>query len=921
MYLRLLPLFLIFPLLGSAQVSTIDIANLPTEGDTVTKYLTYFPNTGDVDYGGDLDKLPLDSFITIPNKSFADFREYDKETNCWFRFEIYNSSNEEEELLLLYGLTHNIRFYICNDWERTWKDTVFHSDANSLLGGIHRFGEIILQPGERKKFFIHKTKYGNFTRLFEGVLFHAAAGRKIEEKFWKERGWKNTFRKSFLSIVLAFSIFTLLQYFVHRDRSYLLYGFYLLYLFVSFLWRHSIYGWTPFSSFFNDYWEYTYGTTHYATIALHLLFFRSFFSPPYETDGRAEKFISVTIRILLTLLIFDVVLVAFGYVSAARFVMEASIPLMLAGGLWFVNAIRRSATGAAKYILYGALAVLVTGMIEGAGIDKLSWFQPIVNNFYDPVPFGMLVEIMFFGLALSYRTKMIQEEKERALFEKEHADRKAELFVRIAHDFRTPLSIIDADVEILQPILNSGRVELNRIRRQVLELSERLNGIPFHFSGKRREVSRYKHDVVGYLNELIEMYSPLALKNNIKLSFKSDGITEWEVDFCPEAIKRIVENLVTNAINFTSAYKKITVTLGSQDDSLIIRVTDEGKGMSEADTKRIFDPYVRVGDENGPGMGLGLNIVKDWVDYLDGEITVESKVGYGTTFTIILPATYEAAELPPGKSLLLRQDDPIPTTEHTPFKSTILLVEDNLGLQSSYQRLLAKQYNLFSAVDGRKGFELAKANQPDLILTDVMMPEMNGMKLLEKLSNDPETKHIPVIVVTARTAIQDERKALSLKANDYITKPFKTELLLLKIANLLLKKTALKTYKDPVRWKGKVVTDKFMKAAITILEKEYRKDGFDTTRFLHKLRMGNFGAEKKVRTATNKHFKLSPASLLKTYRLDQARELVLHHQEMTFTEISQATGLGDDPSNFRRMYEKHFGITPGEERVESVDNQ
>ncbi|MEK7255912.1 MAG: hybrid sensor histidine kinase/response regulator, partial [Bacteroidota bacterium] len=422
--------------------------------------------------------------------------------------------------------------------------------------------------------------------------------------------------------------------------------------------------------------------------------------------------------------------------------------------------------------------------------------------------------VTVFSLGLAYRMRSLLREEREAQRLKDLDDLKTKLYANITHEFRTPLTVIQGMAETLKRTLpqNDGKSleALNLIKRngsnllnlvnQILDLSKLESG--------RMQLEMKQGDIVKYLRYLVESFSSLAASKNIRLRFPTE-VKSFQMDFDGEKLRQVLTNLMSNAIKFTPEGGSVIATVkkeGSGDgERFILIVKDTGKGISAADLPKIFDRYYQADNSDRSaentlkiaGTGIGLSLTKELVQLMDGSITASSKLGKGTKFTVVLPVSRSAEvseELLTQATSGILELEPAPAEDyfsptlsapiHLENKPLLLIIEDNPDIVRYLTSLLEDSFNLLVGTDGIEGEALAFEQVPDIILSDVMMPGKDGFEVLESLKNDQRTSHIPIVMLTAKSNVQDRIHGLKKGADAYLGKPFEEEELFAILKNL-----------------------------------------------------------------------------------------------------------------------------------------
>lgn len=538
-----------------------------------------------------------------------------------------------------------------------------------------------------------------------------------------------------------------------------------------------------------------------------------------------------------------------------------------------------------------------------------------------------LAGIVYFLYSKEVRNKL-QKAEARRLAELDEV--KTKLYTNITHEFRTPLTIIlgmadqiksnpkDWFSEGLQMIKRSGKNLLNLVN-QMLDLSKLESGtMPVH---------QVQGDIIVYLKYLFESFHSMAESKEISLEFISDQ-ENLLMDYDPDKMLNIVFNLMSNAIKYTPRGGTITMQTAQQKHSglqLEIKISDTGIGISEANLPHIFDRFYQAasGENKAGGTGVGLAIVKELIALMKGSISVKSKMGEGTEFTVLLPITQKAAlsevplplgikeQLPyelPSEGIL--QDEQIIKSEEQPI---LLIVEDNADVVTYLSSFLQQEYRLLTAHNGTEGIEQAIENIPDIILSDVMMPVMDGYELCRALKTDERTSHIPIILLTAKADTSSKFEGLELGADAYLTKPVIRQELELRLRKLLESRKRLQEYYSkiyPARQQEEpyVREDSFMKKLHEILESHLEDETFDIKALCRSLYISRMQLHRKIKALTGK----STSHYVRSLRLRKAKTLLLS-TDKTITEIAYEVGFNSQ-SYFSSSFLEEYGQSPQEYR-------
>jgi signal transduction histidine kinase/ligand-binding sensor domain-containing protein/DNA-binding response OmpR family regulator len=534
--------------------------------------------------------------------------------------------------------------------------------------------------------------------------------------------------------------------------------------------------------------------------------------------------------------------------------------------------------------------------------------------------------------------------KFRAQQEKQEADRRHEIdmlkikfITNISHEFRTPLSLIITPLEKI--LRNADKPELTcQLSFMYRNAKRLLNLVNQLLDFRRMEFQQLKlypamGDIVAFSREITGSFSDLADKKNITLNFETNT-ESLQTLFDHDKVEKIIFNLLSNAFKFTPEKGRITVTMSHQpagengDPSVawvVISVADTGIGIPKEKQEKVFEQFFQ--DDNSPplisqGTGIGLSLVKEFVKLHKGKVTLESEVGKGSCFTVMLPVTQESfwqKHFHADTMQVTKNSDASPATIHQrKEKPKILIVEDNDDFLFYLKDNLKARYSILEASDGITGLKLVRDKDPDLVVSDIMMPHMDGIELCHAIKNDSHTSHIPVILLTARTSDTQKMEGYETGADEYITKPFSFEILESRIRNLIhqresVRKSFQKRFElTPSEIQVTSLDEKLIQKAISIVEKNLSDPGFSVDRLAKEIGMSRVHLYKKLTSLTGK----SPIEFIRVIRLRRAARL-LEKSQMSISEIAYQVGF-NNPKYFARYFREEFHMLPSEYASKNV---
>jgi signal transduction histidine kinase/ligand-binding sensor domain-containing protein/DNA-binding response OmpR family regulator len=553
--------------------------------------------------------------------------------------------------------------------------------------------------------------------------------------------------------------------------------------------------------------------------------------------------------------------------------------------------------------------------------------------------YGLLILVIGYTI---YRIQKRRRQLQAALeYEQNEAERvkeldkfKSRVYANITHEFRTPITVIQGLTERAREYARKGQMArftelIEIVRRNSERLLQLVNQILdlSKLESKSLKLDYVSGDIQAYIRYCVELFESYAISNGISLKVISKP-ENYVMDFDPDNLQKVLNNLVSNAIKFTPHEGSVTVetTVLKQDagNQFQLRVKDTGIGIPEKDLPFIFDRFYQVSHDypkKQEGSGIGLALTKELVQLMGGDIQVENSQEQGTDFIIRLPILHQATNIYAGKKKDLPFVSELIATRKESIQidadlnaAKILLIEDNVDVLYYLKTCLLDQFQILEATHGQQGIDIAFDQIPDLIITDIMMPGMDGFEVCEKLKNNLHTSHIPVIMLTAKSTVLDRIEGLKAGADAYLYKPFNVEELTAQVENLLhiRKKLQEKFSLDQEKGSFKAYTPsrekQFLEKLHGLIENELTNPDLSVDKICDEMNMSRSQLHRKVKALTSK----SITAYVRRYRLLIARDLI-RQTDKTISEIAYEAGFSD-PSYFHRSFQKEFGIRPGDVR-------
>ena len=487
---------------------------------------------------------------------------------------------------------------------------------------------------------------------------------------------------------------------------------------------------------------------------------------------------------------------------------------------------------------------------------------------------------------------------------------KLQLFANISHELRTPLSLIINPLEeffVDHPEYRKGILDMVKQNADyLLELINQL--LDFRKLDAKAETLKCKHDnILIILSEIFHSFDPIAQKRNIGYSFTSPQHSVF-MDFDYDKIRKICTNILSNAFKFTPNKGSISLDIAIKGKNLELTFTDTGCGIEDESKEKIFQRFYQSGknqSSNG-GSGIGLHIVSEYVKMHQGTVCVKDNQPCGSVFLITLPLHQNSNET--GSGELVEASE---TKEEThPF--TILLVDDNYDFLKFLSESLARKYHVLKATNGKQALNVLEKEDIDLVVSDIMMPEMDGLELCSTIKNDIRYSHIPIILLTAKASEEHQLEGLNVGADDYITKPFNMEVLKLRINKIIemnVKRQEIFNQEikiEPSRITITPLDRQLVEKAIQIVEDNISETEFSVEELASSLNISRSYFYKKMIKITGK----KPIEFIRTIRMKRAQQLLTESQ-MQVSEIAYTLGY-NSPKVFSKHFKDEFNISPSE---------
>lgn len=544
--------------------------------------------------------------------------------------------------------------------------------------------------------------------------------------------------------------------------------------------------------------------------------------------------------------------------------------------------------------------------------------------------------LVYLGYRIWHRQKTVHQQLETIETERRNTEDLAKLKLQyvanVSHEFLTPVSIIGCVADEMERGAKVKGEQISAIKENLVRIRRLVEEALDIRSLDRKEVGLHLQcgDLAAFVSRVsMNHFSAVMASKQIEFEVVTpdESVICW---FDRDKIEKILFNLVGNAYKYTNSGGSVTVTLkyaGEEPESDMLEasliVKDTGVGISEADRGHVFDRF--YGDMNaGPHIshGLGLAIVKEFAMLHGGDVAVESELGKGSVFTVTLPVKREKGE----KAVDVEDVDTlneeaiynVSDEEELSSRVKVLIVEDNVELMNVMCRVLGEQYQVMHACDGKEGLEMAEREHPDIVVSDVMMPEMDGLEMTRRLKHSISTSHIPVILLTAKTSPEDRVECYRAGADGYISKPFEIKVLEARIESIIAnRRQERENVKhqpdiDPMEVASSTVDKDFLEKIMDVVKQNLGSTEIEMDDLADKMCMSRSSFYRKVKTLTG----LSPMEFVKNIKLRHGYEL-LRTTDLSVAEVAYASGFSSS-KYFSSCFKAEFGITPRQRRHEAA---
>lgn len=554
--------------------------------------------------------------------------------------------------------------------------------------------------------------------------------------------------------------------------------------------------------------------------------------------------------------------------------------------------------------------------------------------------FAIILYVLGFILLVflsSYIIFKITNLRRQVKIEHELSGLKLKFFTDISHELRTPLTLISNPIdEVLlnEKLSDEGKDNMIIAKSNTDRMLKLINQILDFRKIQNNKMKVYIAQVhlKQFIDKTYQDFTGIANQKHIKFKLNSN-VDETQMIYSDEdKLEKILYNLLSNAFKFTADNKQIELNINYADDKLNISVTDEGSGFEMTKIEQLFTRFeTSINTDPSLSTGIGLSMVKELIQLLNGTIEVKSTKGVGSIFSIQLPTNVETFIDKNNVEIIMTDAEKesnlyeyqVNDSKTQDGNATILIVEDNPELRVFIKKVLSREYNILEASNGKEGLEITQQLAPDIIISDIMMPLMDGIEFLKAIRNNPELSHIPVILLTAKSSLEDQISGLEFGADDYITKPFSSTYLKIKIQTIIKKRKLIREYYlqqtetdnkqtldadkfEPTKPEISSFDDRFIRKIIEIIEENIEDTEFKIDSIAESLNMSRPVFYRKIKAIIG----LSPVEFVKKIRIKRAIQL-LETNSFSISEIAYQCGF-NTPQYLSKVFKETMGCTPSE---------
>lgn len=889
-----------------------------SETKNISNYLTTW-----YDIHGDQG---IDDILQLPDASFSyssdSIIQPEFPAVIWVKIHLTNRSRFDVPAALTFcHLADSIELYeVENDVVKYHAKTgSAYLPAAKPVPSVNNNLEIYLQAGQTHTFYIRNIFITPVSAMHLAELHIKDPSMMTAELMFRYVG-----QAFYAGLMLMFALLSFFSWRLLRDRSFLYFSLVHLAFTLYFLTINNVFGVLIWH--LREFWIFNLEDVSISLLIISLFVFIAHYIRLRQRNPKAHRImLFITIVVVLNKYIHHLF-------SDNHYQLTITNNLFIL--FWLIAIVSTIASLAHKRISEAVnLLISLSILVITAAVYLLALSRIIPQNFFtiQSIQIGSVLFALLVFYRLFEEVRSIENEKQRVLT---ISDLKSKFFTNVSHEFRTPLTLILSPLEKLNDTADNDQ------QRTLIKTAEKHANRLLHLINQLLDIARLEEgemklavqriDIVPYAKGILMSFESLAVNKEVELNFKSSSsaISLW---LDSEKTETILYNLLSNALKHTSAGGSVSVEVIERNETVQIKVKDTGSGIPAEMLPYVFDRFFRVENTGAEGNGVGLCLANELTLLHKGHISVKSQHGKGSEFTLELRkgnSHFEPEEIKRtgivenghiDAGLPIEDDELLsPSADSAVFASNaqgkrpaVLLAEDNTDVRAFIRSQLIDRFEVLEAVNGRVGFEMALNHMPELIISDVMMPEMNGIEFCNLIKQDVRTSHIPVILLTAKTEQAHRLEGIEAGADDYLPKPFNVKELNVRVQKLIELRVRLRNrlMEAPALsytpLDGCPVENQFVEQVTTCIHDHLADPGFSVSMLAEHVKLSEPQLNRKLKAITG----ISSGKYIQTIRLKKAL-LLLETENVNVSEAAFKTGFGST-AYFVKSFREQFGKTPG----------
>jgi len=891
--------------LFSQQKEEVVLINSNTSiRESLTNNLSYLFTSEKID---DNDLLKSDKrFKPFNDYTYENFSVFEMPKKLYLKGKIKNTTNDTIHLILTTTRTQKTTVILSSKKEKLKKSIGLSLKENeSFSNEVRNSMSFDMFPNEEKQILLITDVYLSEDIPSKITLYTAEEFDSMLLNFYKENHSITLWLALLSGGLLLLFFYNLFMYVKSKQKTYLYYSFYLLFTFLNLC---LIIDRIQFNLIGNilAYYALIQEATYTLSFIFYTMFVRSML---LKISNAIKKTFIIYLTFMLAYIIYIVVASIYNSLNVTLIDIVVAFLFRITSLAFAVvillQLLKNYNQQYIKYIFIGSLILTLSYLLHV--VFSIINGPKLVNHFYNLI--GSLLEILFFTYALHIKTLNIEKEKIQI---QNLSEVKAKFFANISHEFRTPLTLIKSPLQLLQSksVSEYESKQLNMIDKnanRMLELVDQLLELSKIDSGNLKLLFK-QGNISNFLATMMEPFELLAEEQQLKFK-KSIQKTKDNNYFDKDVLEKIVSNLVTNAIKYTIEKGTIEVKTTQDNDILTLEISNETVDLKQEDISKMFD-YFYQKDSNKSGFGIGLTLVKELVDLYQG--TIETKLNSKKLhIKINLPLSKENPN-----AIIVNEQNVNEKKITNEFENSelplLMLVDDNADIRMILKEIFKDDFKIIEAQDGQEALKIAEKEIPDCIISDVMMPKMDGYEFTKTIKNNELTSFIPIILLTAKTSDEAHLEGLKSTADAFLTKPFNNEIVKATVNQLIAERKKLhKRYSQelvlrPVDIVINSQEEKFIERLQKILDKNLSNSDYSTEDFAAEIGMSRMQLHRKLKSLLG----VSSTEFLRNERLKVGAEL-LKKGNGTISEIAYSVGF-NDVSYFSKCFKEMYQCTPTE---------